>query len=268
MSSSLVGFTDSPASSATFTWAAEPMISFITVTYGTSRVIDDCLTSLAASLTTAPGVCSSEMIVVDNPHPTLGHRTADRLALSTSGVQVVRPQLNLGFGGGNELGVLHARGDLLCFVNPDLVFSNGWLEPMVECVRRSPESIIAPRLRNADGSLQEAGQQLLATARTRPILATDGETPVDYASAACWMMTRSLHERSGGFDPRFHPAYFEDVDLALRVRRLGGSTRIADADIVHLRGGSTAGATTHAAEAQRSILIELWSEQLRNQPAD
>lgn len=256
-------FTGSPAPRASFGWAQRPVISFISVTFGTDDVVEQSLASLAQSIAGDhnPPV---EVIIVDNPHPQFQHRTADRLALSTFGVQVIRPTRNLGFGGGNELGVLHARGELLCFINPDLIFSAGWLEPILEEVRSHPNAIVAPRLINADGSIQECGQQLLSNGHTRPI--TDDTTPPDYASAACWMMFRLLHERAGGFDSRFHPAYFEDVDFALRVRRLGGETRIADAEVVHLLGGSTADADTPPAEAQRSVLLELWADELCRQP--
>jgi GT2 family glycosyltransferase len=212
----------------------------------------------------------AEVIVVDNAHPVHGHRTASRLALSTAGVRVLRPQRNLGFAGGSELGALHARGELLCFVNPDLLPHPRWFAPVLATLRENPDSIVAPRLVNADGSLQEAGQSLstdgVPRPRIEPTTAGPSVAGPDYASAACWLMTRSLHERSGGFDPRFFPAYYEDVDLALRVRMLGGHTVIADADVIHLLGKSTADDAPHPMHEQRAILCRLWAHELRHQP--
>jgi len=257
----MITYTASPQPVASFAWADRPLVSFITVTYGTGDVIVGSMQALADTT----GHLATEVIVVDNPHPERQHSGADRLALETSGILVVRPDHNLGFGGGNELGALYARGELLCFVNPDLITTPGWFDALHAVIDAEPDCIAAPRLVNADGTLQEAGQQLLANAHTRPIT-TDSDGRVDYASAACWLMTRSLHERVGGFDARFHPAYFEDVDLALRVRRLGGRTIIADVEVTHLLGGSTAASETPPAEQQRTVLQHLWADELRRQP--
>lgn len=239
-----------------------PSVSFISVTFGTSRIIERSLGALVESI----GDVDAEFIVVDNAHPVHAHRTANRLALNTAGIRLLRPARNLGFGGGNELGALHARGRLLCFVNPDLLPTPGWFDPMLATLRAHPDSIVAPRLVDPDGSLQEAGQWLSATAETRPRTTIDAAPPPDYASAACWLMTRTLHERCGGFDPRFHPAYFEDVDLALRVRTIGGATVIADADVIHLRGGSTDDGAPNPVE-QQATLTRLWAAELGRQPS-
>jgi O-antigen biosynthesis protein len=264
MDSPRTRFTASPAPLASFCWSTRPLVSFITVTYGTGDVITQTLAALAETTRHL----AAEVIVVDNPHPEYGHRCADRLSINTSGLLVIRADSNLGFGGGNELGVLHARGELLCFLNPDVITRPGWFGPLLDTVRAEPDCIAAPRLVHADGSLQEAGQQLRANGDTRPVIDTGAEREPDYASAACWLVRRSLHERAGGFDARFHPAYFEDVDLALRIRQLGGRTVIADVDVVHLLGGSTPESVTPAAETQRAILQRLWNDELLSQPAD
>lgn len=244
-----------------------PLVSFVMVAYGTSRIIERCLDALVRSVA---GI-DAEYIVVDNAHPTHGHRTASRLALSTAGIRVLRPRRNLGFAGGNELGVLHARGELLCFVNPDLLPSPGWFAPVLATLREHPDAIVAPRLVNPDGSPQEAGQALSTLGVPMPLVEPEASSPsgamADYASAACWLMTRSLHERCGGFDPRFHPAYYEDTDLAMRVRLLGDGTIIADAEVVHFLGQSTADDKPRPMHEQRSIFCRLWERELRHQPA-
>ena len=48
---------------------------------------------------------------------------------ANAGVTIVSPGANLGFGGGCELGALHARGEVLAFVNPDVIYAPGWFEP-------------------------------------------------------------------------------------------------------------------------------------------
>ena len=62
-------------------------------------------------------------------------------------------------------------------------------------------------------------------------------------------MRRDEHERLGGLDPAYHPAYFEDVDLAFRARRLGGRTVVhGGARLTHLSGGGTSEAANPGAQ--------------------
>lgn len=243
-----------------------PDVSVVVVTYGTGEVIVAALESIAASTTDH----AVEVIVVDNPHPDRPGRSSTYLRLFTNGVHVVAPTRNLGFGGGCELGVLGARGDVLVFANPDVVCPPGWLDPLVETVSDPDIAIVAPVLLDADGGVQEAGQQLFDDGSTAPLTdLPDGSGPidVDYASAACWVMRRDTHERLGGFDPAYHPAYFEDVDLALRARSLG--TRVvvdARAAITHLHGQGTS-MPAAPAFAQRDVLMSAWPDIVWRQPS-
>ena len=265
--------TASPAPRARFD-AAEPApdVSIVVVAYGTGPVVLDTLASIAAAARVDPDP-SVEVIVVSNPHPVHGQRTLVDLRLSTRGVCVVIPPDNLGFGGGCELGALAARGELLAFVNPDVEVPTGWLGPLVAAIRSKPVAphIAAPVLVEADGSVQEIGQRLYRTGATAPILERgpdDGPVAVDYASAACWVMTRDAHERLGGFDAAYHPAYFEDVDLALRVHRAGGRCLVVPTvRVVHHRGVGTPDDAAPAS-AQRDRLLERWPAVRWERPAE
>ena len=74
-------------------------------------------------------------------------------------------------------------------------------------------------------------------------------------------MHRSLHRRLGGFDPRYHPAYFEDVDLAFRAERAAAGTRVlADVRVVHVGGGSVDDPTD--ASVQGAAFRERWPHRL------
>ena len=261
-------FTASPAPLASFERSTDPLVTFVIVTYGTGPVVVDTLASLAA----CELPCQAEVIVVDNPHPTQATRSATELTLSTSGVRVLQPSGNLGFGGGCELGALHAGGRYLAFVNPDISVTTRWIEPLLETVIDEDTSIVAPILLDPDGSIQEIGQRLYASGATAPNLELpsqhDDTISVDYSSAACWLMRRDEHERIGGFDPAYHPAYFEDVDMALRARILGGAVVVHTASrIVHHRGTGTPD-QAEPASAQRDILLETWPHVRWTQPIE
>ena len=67
--------------------------------------------------------------VRDHPgrQPAAAGRVASRTLLDgwRGSLSLLTPDENLGFAGGNELGVEHASGDLICFLNPDLVVDAG-----------------------------------------------------------------------------------------------------------------------------------------------
>ncbi len=260
--------TASPRPRVSLPHHAEPSVSFVTVTFGTGPVIVDSLRSLVDSLD-EPGI-PYEYVVVDNAHPDAGDVAVNGLLLATVGVRVVRSHANLGFGGGCDTGVRSSTGEVLAFVNPDVLFRPGWIEPLLEGIADPNVSIAAPVLLDADGTVQESGRRLWSDGSTSPILdaPAPGEvvTP-DYASAACWLIRRAEYDRIGGFDPAFFPAYYEDVDMCLRAASRGGSTIVVgDAQVVHLGGASTADGRIPDTTPQRRLLLDRWPDLGRTHP--
>lgn len=231
-------------------------LSFVFVTYGTGPIVVDAIAALVSSL--AETDHRYDVVVVDNAHDAYPTRSRNELALATSGVRLLTTGRNLGFAGGCELGALYAAGRVLVFVNPDLVVSAGWIDPLLARLAAGA-SIVAPVLLNDDGSVQEAGSRLWADGSTSQIAELLPDSPIvpDYASAACWLVTRDEHERLGGFDPGFHPAYYEDVDLALRTRAAGGRFEVAtEVSVVHHHGQGTGDAVAPDTSEQRDRLLD------------
>ena len=250
--------------------ATEPLVSIIVVTFGTGSIVVDALDAIARFTPTA-----HEVIVIDNPtgddRPTAAQVLGER-----SDIIVVEPDENLGFAGGNELGAERARGALLCFLNPDVIVGGGWLEPLLVALDDPLVGIAAPVFLNPNGTLQEAGQLLYDDACTAavggPEVMTDDPSAmfsrdVDYASAACWLVRRDEHMARGGFDTRFHPAYFEDVDYALRVEGEGKRTRlVADVPVVHHHGLGGAGQNLAMGQASQRVFRAIWAERIADRP--
>ena len=258
--------TDSPAPVTSFRWSDAPEVSLIVVTYGAGLVVDRCLVALAAAIE-SDGL-DAEVIVVDNLHPERQHSTGDRIALSTSGVRLLQPATNLGFGGGNDAGVEIARGGIIGLINPDLIVEPGQFGDLVGAARRHPDGIVAPALVNTDGTLQEAGMRIIRNGETRPIL-VQGTYDPDYASAACWFLRRDTYERLDGFDPIYHPAYYEDVDFALRLSQSGGRTIVLDqVRILHEQHSSTTGSALPEVERQRSAFMSRWHDLVASRPVE
>jgi GT2 family glycosyltransferase len=202
---------------------------------------------LARLLAALPDDPRLEVVVVDNgsstPLPPLG------------GARLVCPGRNLGFAGGANLGATVARGPLLLIANPDARPAPDALAALLDGFAALPDAAgLAPRLVGDDGAPQTAWQLRSLPAPGALLLhalfrdagrGADAEppegTPVEQPAAAALALRREAWERLGGLDPRFHPAWFEDVDLAQRLAALGERIRYwPRATFHHGLGGSVA----------------------------
>ena len=150
-------------------------------------------------------------------------------------VVFLEPGRNLGFAGGANRGIAAAGASNLLVLNPDAQPEPGALEALAEGFTEYPDAAgLVPRLVGEDGRSQWQWQlrplptpgRLLLQAllldtvsgpRDEPAAGTSIEQP----AAAALAMRRSVIEEMGGFDERFFPAWFEDVDLARRLADRG-----------------------------------------------
>jgi GT2 family glycosyltransferase len=176
-------------------------------------------------------------------------------ALLPSGPCILRPGKNLGFAGGANAGIAEARGEIVLILNPDAIPEAGALDRLLEGFADHPEAAgLAPRLVGPKGESQSAWQlrrlpspwSLLLHAF--PLGGRDGAgpeppagSPVEQPAAAALALRRQALAAVGGFDPGFFPAWFEDVDLARRLRSAGLSMLYWPAAQFRHRLGSTVG---------------------------
>ncbi|HVT60168.1 MAG TPA: glycosyltransferase family 2 protein [Thermoanaerobaculia bacterium] len=149
--------------------------------------------------------------------------------------RLLRPGRNLGFGGGVNAGAALTRAPLLLILNPDAAPEPGALERLLEGFAAHPEAAgLAPRLTGPGGEAQFSWQlRRLPSAweclrQTLPLAPRPGRgtepppgTRIEQPAGAALALRRQALLAVGGFDERFHPAWFEDVDLAWRLRRAG-----------------------------------------------
>jgi GT2 family glycosyltransferase len=169
-----------------------------------------------------------ELVVVDNA-------SSRPLDFPANGPRLVRPERNLGFAGGANAGAGVARAPLLLVLNPDARPLPGALDALLAGFAAHPDAAgLAPRLESANGESQHRWQlrplprpgQLLAqtlflSGVTGPAVEPAPGTPVEQPAGAALALRREALRQVGGFDERFHPAWFEDVDLARRLRVAG-----------------------------------------------
>jgi GT2 family glycosyltransferase len=171
-------------------------------------------------------------------------------------VRLVRLAHNLGFGRAINRAVRElpaADDDALVLVNNDVVCEPRFVEELVAALARPAVGMAAGVLLRADdpARVDSAGIELDTTLRSydhlwnRPVDALDGAPdPVGPCGGAAAYRLAAFRE-AGGFDEAFF-AYWEDVDLALRLRLAGWGCALArEARGVH-HHGQTLGASSPA----------------------
>lgn len=149
---------------------------------------------------------------------------------------------NLGFAPANNVGLRHARGRYVCFLNSDVLpQAEGWLDLMIGALEKDATlGAVGAVLTFEDGTLQHGGmvmQRLTQLAnlpfpmhpgKGRQMPAPQGIRRVEAITGACMVMARSLAEELGGFDEDYIIGDFEDVDLCFRIQRKGLGTAVHD----------------------------------------
>jgi GT2 family glycosyltransferase len=250
--------------------AESPLLSVVMVTYGGWDWPYRSLAELAEH-TDVP----FEAVCVDNAS---WDGTGDLLEELIAGAAVIRNEANRGFGAAANQGAELARGPWLCFLNPDCLVRPRWVEPLIRAVEDDPRAGAAiPRFLGVGGVVQEAGSGVDRQGWTHAFgQGADPGDPehrfrryVDYGSAACLVLPRDVFLEAGGFDPGYHPAYCEDVDLCFRLRERGLRTVYEPrAEVVHAGAASTDQIRrARLIERNRRRLLDRWGEWLADRPA-
>lgn len=201
------------------------------------------------ALSKVPAQTPFEVIVVDDGS---SDGTPARLA-GIQGLRYHQRDTNGGFIAACNDGARMARGDLLVFLNNDTVPQPGWLDALVGTFSDEPNTGLAgAQLRYPDGRLQEAGGVVFSDGSGwnygRHESADDPRfaylREADYVSGAAIAIPRGLFQEVGGFDDHYAPAYYEDTDLAFKVRGAGRKVVYQPRAVVVHEEGATAGTDT------------------------
>ena len=218
-----------------------PRVSIVIPVFGQHLFTFNCLLSLG----THTNLRDVEIIVIDDASPVPLTEALNQV----SGVRMVRNQSNLGFVRTCRRAGSLARGEYLVFLNNDIQVTADWLDALLRVFKlRSDAGMVGARLVYPDGRLQEAGGIVWKDGSAWNWgREGDPEHPAyrylrraDYCSGACLAIKREDWMALGGFDEGYAPAYYEDTDLAFRVRELGKQVYYQpDATIIHYEGLSS-----------------------------
>ena len=220
-----------------------PEASIIIPVYGQLPALLNCLDSLAIQTSKY----TIEIIVVDDASPS--ESQVSKIA-SVPWIRDVNTKINQGFISACNHGASCARGRFFIFLNSDTRVVHGWLDELIGSFNTFPKAgLIGSKLINDDLTLQEAGGILWRDGTAwnfgRGDLAWRPEysyaREVDYCSGASIAVRSDVWSNVDGFDKIYFPAYFEDTDLAFRVRRAGFEVWLQPLSLVVHYEGKTHG---------------------------
>lgn len=202
------------------------LVSVITVNYQQAALTVDFLRSLSANVLGVP----FEVIVIENRSETDNGLLFE---MACPGVIYLRSEKNLGFAGGNNLGIRHAKGDYLLFLNNDTEITPGFIGALRDELDGRPDiGLLSPLILYYEDkeSIQYAGYTPMnyLTGRNKGIGSGEENvgqydhvtTETGYCHGAAMMCRRKDLERVGPMSEDFF-LYYEELDWCEKFKQAG-----------------------------------------------
>lgn len=242
-------------------------LAIVIVHYRTPGLLADCVESLRSEVDPQ----RDAIVVVDNASPDGSGAKLRDLA----GIKLIESQKNLGFAGGNNIGIQAVEADYYMLLNPDTVVRPGAVRTLLQFLENNPQAaMVGPLLESLDGRPQLStfgyhtplGELLIGAnigiiTRMFKRAVVYGEIPkesrrVDWLAGACLLIRSEVIRRVGLLDARFF-MYYEEVDFCRRARKLGFDCWYEpSARVAHLEGQASGIASGQA----RKRLPRYWFE--------
>lgn len=199
-----------------------PCVCVIVLTWNSEKYLDACLSALSSQ-----EVANSETLVVDNASTDGSLTIAQKY---TPPIRIIHNERNLGFAGGNNVGIQATDSDIIVLLNPDTVVQPGWLRFVIETFQDASIGIVGCKALYPDGKhIQHAGAVLQPDTAFGQHIGSgeidngqyDQLTDSEYVTGAAFGVHRKVLNRIGGLDEEFYPAFYEETDYCYRARRAG-----------------------------------------------
>lgn len=193
------------------------------------------------------GVPPAHVLVVDNasgPVP-----LAQLRAALPAEVGLLVTEANLGFAGGMNRGIAHARAagaTRVVLLNQDLELDRRTLPALAAAMDARPDAGLVGAILMDDARVAHAGETLSRWSGSfgRLPVPADGDPPqpCDWVAGALMLVSMAALDEVGDLDEAYW-MYWEEVDLALRMRRAGWGVYLAPGALAdHRDAGDDPGA--------------------------
>jgi len=246
----------------------KPLISIVTVNYREPEVTVDFLKSLHDS-----EFRDFEVIVVENA-PLIDY--SDSYLEAYEEVIVIKSPDNLGFAGGNNLGIRSARGEFVFLLNNDTEVTSDLLGNCLQAFERPEIGVVCPKIKYfyKQDTIQFAGFSEINTWGSNTMIGFnakddgrfDERRSIPYGHGAAMMLRRQAIE-DAGLMPESYFLYYEELDWSVRIREAGYEIWFQpDAEVFHKVSVSTGQASplkTYYMTRNRILFMRKNAEQTR-----
>lgn len=222
-----------------------PLISIVTLTWNTTEITVDFLRSLNEHCK-YPNL---EVIIVDN-----GSRENPESILKAVYPQakIILNGKNLGFTGGNNIGIKAAKGDYLFIVNNDTEFTPGLLEGLLKIFETYLDAgIVSPKFHYFfhKGTIEYAGynEVNIFTGRNSMIGCREKDEgqyneikTTHYAHGGGMMVPRKVVDEVGGLFEGFF-IYYEEFDWSEQIKKRGYKVYYQPESLIYHKESMTTG---------------------------
>ena len=183
--------------------------SIIIINYKTQELSANCIASLLALKNQE----DFEIILVDNAS---GDNSLEFLEKEFEGkIKIIPSLVNLGFGGGNNLGAKEAKGEFLLFLNSDTLVKEDIFKSALDIFRQDEKiGLISPLLMTEEGLEQKDAYGPWPNLKNLIFKRTNNYP--DWLSGCALFIRKSLFEELKGFDENFFLSNFKSSSLPVK----------------------------------------------------
>ncbi len=227
------------------------MISFLIVNWNGGDIFKQCICSIEKNIIQA-GIKKYEIVVVDNHSSDFDQEWL----LFKKNIRFTRNQTNLQFATGTNQCVDYSTGDILFFLNNDVILGDNCLSALLICLKSGRADAVVPKLLYPNGDIQYSirgfptlfniltasiGLHLFVKRLDTWLLRSfdySRKQHVDQPMFSAVLMNRVTWDRVGRMDGKF-PLLFNDVDWFFRFhRRKLKCLYLPEAEAIHIHGMS------------------------------
>ncbi|SFV17639.1 Glycosyltransferase, GT2 family [Methylobacterium sp. 174MFSha1.1] len=214
---------------------SEPKVSIIVLSYNNWIYTSATLWSILSH----SNYRNLEIIVVDNGSKDSSPRNLNLFAARDNRIEVILSDDNLGYAGGNNLGLRAATGEYIILLNNDVYVTDGWVRDLVRPLLLDSSIGLVSPITNNIGNEQKVKinysnmSEMALEARKVVRRHKRSRFETDSVAFFCAAIRREVVEEVGLLDESYGQGFFEDDDYCMRVRQAGYRIQIVDDVFIH-----------------------------------